>query len=218
MKSPISTTTSLVLALGLVACGEDVPPLENGSMALTWQVSPRGCDAAGVRDVSVTLDGPERLVDSFDCDSEGAEIRNLTPGTYRVSLDGFDVDGQVIFESEAESVVVHADGIARTPHLRLTAKPATLAIGWRFENGKVCGANGISTIDVRVFDKADYEIGGAQFDCNSGAGEIGGFTAGTYVVEAVAVSDDGPIYQGLANTAVDRGQVVDVEVVLGADD
>jgi len=38
-------------------------------------------------------------------------------------------------------------------------------------------ANGVETIDVRVFDKADFELGGAEFDCNSGVGSIDGFTA-----------------------------------------
>ena len=53
---------------------------------------------------------------------------------------------------------------------------------------------------------------------NEAHGELDGFTAGTYVVEAVAVSEDGPIFRGLANTAVDRGQSIEVDVVLSDED
>lgn len=211
--SSLGAATFLILS----GCGESVEPLEDGALALSWQVSPRGCESAGVVDVVATLDGPRGTVKTFSCSDGTAEVHDLVPGRYDVTLEGLDERGQTIFESARESTQVHADGMARTPHIRLTAKPATFAVGWRFQDGRVCGAHAVESIDIRVFDKSDFELGQATFDCNDGVGDIGGFTAGDYVVEAVAQSDSGEIFTGVATTFADRGQTVDVEVTLAAE-
>ncbi len=200
----------------LAACGDEVAPLGSGAAQLTWQISPRGCDDSGVTHVEVHLDGPSTRNEIFACDASEATIDSLEPGSYKAWIEGVNESGKVIFAAPEHRLTVRADRIETVPHSRLTAKPAEFAVEWRFENGRVCGANEVTDIEVVVFDKADYEIAREVFACDEGVGTLGGFTAGTYLLEAVTMGT-GARYRGLATASVDRGDLADVEVVLEED-
>ena len=203
----------LALAGTAVACGEDVPPLGDGALDIRWEVSPRGCATVGVPNVEISLSGPEARTEIFDCEVGRATIEDLTPGNYLFVIEGIDETGQGTFHDTPQRLTVQPDVITALDPVRLTAKPATIGVEWRFDDGRVCGANGVSEIEVIIFDRLDYEIARDIFDCNLGGGGLRGITAGTYVVEAVGLSAD-QTYRGLATTKVDRGDEGSVEVIL----
>lgn len=213
--SPLLLAATLVAGLiGISGCG-GAEPLGEGVLRTSWQISPRGCDEAGVETVEVALTGEEARTETFDCAAGEGEIEGLAPGNYEVALTGLDKDEHPIFASETAAVTVRADVIAEAPHLRLTALPSQVSVGWRFDDGRLCGPNAVERIEVAVFDEADYEVDRVDFACNAGEGVIGDLTAGTYLVEAVAYSaDDQATHRGTAEFDVRRGDEAVVDLVL----
>ena len=210
-KSKYIFVSSALLAC--VACGDSAPPLEDGALQLSWQVSPRGCDESGVTHVEISVDGPDSRTEVFSCSALQASIEGLTVGKYHVLLNGLDDEGRNIFTSPETRKTVKSDYVTTVAHTRLTAKPAEIQVQWRFDNGRVCGANEVTEIEAVVFDKLDYEIARDTFKCDTGIGQLEGFTAGTYVIEAVTVGT-GTRFQGIQTVSVDRGDVGEIEIVL----
>jgi len=209
-------TTGLAIA-GLAASCGNVAPIGPGDVGVSWQVSPRGCSDAGVQTVRVELDGVESYSEAYDCASGEAVVHDVEPGIYTVSFDGIDEGGDAIFAARSQHVVVNGDELTEADFARLTAKPGTIGVAWLFDNGRVCGANGVDAVEVAVFDKLDYEVARHRFSCDAGEGTLQSITAGTYVVEAVGLSDGHRSHRGLTNVSVERGASVDVDVVLSAE-
>lgn len=201
------------VGLALAGCGS-AEPLGSGSVALDWQVSPRGCEEAGVETIEARISGPEGVVERFDCGAGGAEMVGLEPGVYDLELVGLDGVGTPTFESPKRTVTVDADRATDLGTLRLTARPAQIEVGWRFADGRVCGANEVDTIVLAVFDGYDYEVARAPFDCDEGAGAIGDIVAGAYLVEATAYSGSSATHRGVVTIKAGRGEVVTAEIVL----
>lgn len=208
-----SRATWGLVGLALVGCGS-AEPLGAGSIELSWEVAPRGCGEAGIEAVEARVSGPEGVVERFDCASGSADLRGLEPGIYDVELVGLDALGTPIFGASERTVTVDADRDTDLGTLRLTARPSTLQVGWRFADGRVCGANGVDTVALAVFDAHDYEIARTSFDCDAGEGEIPEVMAGAYLIEAVAYGEDGATHQGEVTLKAGRGVVVVSEVVL----
>jgi hypothetical protein len=202
-----------LLALNLLACGEDVGPLETGQLELSWQISPRGCGAAEVDTVQIHIKGPQSYREVVACAENTITLRDLIAGTYSVTIDGLDNSGIARFTAEPQRLVVRPDRQTRSDLIRLTAKPSEVKVEWRFADGRVCGAHGAEVVDVTVFDKLDYEITSQQFSCNDGMGLIPGLMAGTYLIEVVAAGHE-DFFQGIGTIAVSRGDLADTIIEL----
>src|SRR5690554_6939791 len=82
-----------VVALGglVVACGDEVEPMEQGNVSLSWEVSPKGCEDSGVKEVEVTLENSYYdYRERFLCGKGQAELGGVYPGNYRLNVSGFD--------------------------------------------------------------------------------------------------------------------------------
>jgi hypothetical protein len=203
------------LAVSLSGCGEDVEPLGDGSLALSWQISPHGCESAGVEEVEVRLENAHRNYDErFACEAGQAELTQLAPANYKLSIVGIDVNGLATFGADTEKVEVRAEERVDAPHVRLSARPASLEVSWRFDNGKVCGANGVAEVEVALFDEAFYELDRQTFSCDAGVGQLEDIVAGEYLVEAVAESEDGGVYEGMSDVTLKRGDEAEIDVEL----
>lgn len=220
---PISRTHRIILSLlaagtvGLTACGEPVEPLGDGSLALSWQVSPHGCQEAGVDTISVRLENAHRsFAENYACTEGEVIVEGIASANYELTLVGLDAADRETFISEPRVVTIGAEKLNETSMVRLTAKPATAEVAWRFENGRVCGANGVSRIEVAVYDHAFYEIKRQRFSCDAGVGLVEGIIAGDYIVEAVAEGDDAT-WRGVSETTLKRGDHALVDVELGRD-
>jgi hypothetical protein len=202
------------LVVGLTACGDPVEPLGDGALSLSWQVSPHGCDDAGVDTVEVRIENAHRdRAESFSCIEGEAVIENIAPANYELTLVGLDSDENETFISEARTVTISAEEVTETTLVRLTAKRSSIEVAWRFDNGRVCGANGVSTVSVSLFDENSYEIARKQFSCDKGLGVFGDLAAGDFTVEADAQGDQ-MSFLGSADVQVGRGDDATVDVEL----
>jgi hypothetical protein len=212
MKTVLATS---LVAMATAGCGSDVEPVGEGSFELEWQVSPRGCAAADVRVVQVTLTNAHReYVEQYDCDTHRASISGVEPAKYDLELSGLDPSGHTTFASDPRLVTIKADRVNVVDEVRLTAKPSNLRVNWTFANSRVCGANGVDRVEVALFDSAYYEVARRTFGCDRGSGVFEDLRAGAYTVEAVAESQDEDVYHGLSETSLKRGGEGHVEVVL----
>ncbi len=202
------------LSPALGACGDAAQPLGAGSLSLNWQVSPEGCADAGVQDVEVRLQNAHRTYSqSYTCTDGEAIVEGISPANYKLTVLGLDAGGHETFTSTPRTVTIGAEKLNQTDPVRLTAKPADVEVAWRFGNGKVCGANGVSTVEVALYDHADYEMARQQFSCDKGSGLVEGIIAGDYIVEAVAEGNDAT-YRGVSETTLKRGDHGIVDVAL----
>ena len=206
-----------IAGLTLAGCGTEVEPVGKGTFDLTWDVSPRGCEAADVEVVQVELANAKReYIEQYDCLEQTASIQDVEPAKYDLRLIGLDATGHASFESQPRRVTIDPQRENVVDMVRLTAKPSDLRVNWTFANSRVCGANGVESVEVALFDSAYYEVGRRTFGCDRGSGVFEGLRAGAYTVEAVAESadDDAEVYQGLSETSLKRGDQGHVEVVL----
>lgn len=213
MKSRLRLLCLAAACAAGTGCGEE-PETETGAATLTWQVSPRGCFEAGVEQVEVTLFGAEMRSDRFACaDGEGS-FEDLPTGIYSVEVRGLDATGNHVFEAARHTIALNGQRTVDAGHFRLTAKPASVRSTWRFEDGLVCGAHHVDTIEIGVYDKNDYEVARERFSCNAGSGAIDGLVAGTYVVEALGYVLDRPTHYGIAHVSLDRGENAESQITL----
>lgn len=201
------------LTLLVAGCGE-IEPLGEGQLSLTWQVSPTGCDEAGVDVVELRLSGPDTLVERYACTRGGLHLANVDAGLYELELSGHDSNGKAIFEAEPRPVTVESGRTATVGTMRLVAKPAAADVGWVFSNGRVCGANGVNHIVVAIFDDQDYEVARERFPCDSGRGRISGLRAGAYLVEATGLTESTATWRGTEPLKASRGDELAVEIEL----
>lgn len=213
MNRIVYVSLAIAAAGTFASCGE-VEPLGEGSLALNWAVSPSGCEAAGVEVVEVRATGPEARIERFACSRGGVELMDLVAGSYRVELVGFESSGQATFSAEPRSVTVDSDASAAVGTFRLLAKPASVDVAWRFDNGRVCGANDVTHVVVAVFDDLDYEITRKRFPCDGGVGTIDALRAGGYLAEVVGFDDMSAIWHGTTAFKVNRGEELDVDIEL----
>jgi hypothetical protein len=203
----------LVLAAFSASCADDVSPLGQGEIALTWQISPRGCADANVTNVVVGVRGPETRTEIFECDRGEAMLFDLTAGTYAVSIEGIDEDGIARFTSADSRVTVHPELTTPNSHTRLVAKPSEAVVSWRFEDGRVCGAHGLTQMNISAFDKFDYQVATVDADCNQASTALSEVFAGTYLIQVTGVGDDG-VWTGDGTISLQRGESAKIEVVL----
>ncbi len=202
-----------LFALG-TACGGDVEPLGTGSLELEWEVRPRGCASAEVDTISVQLEGPERVIETFPCGDRAGIVDGLMPGTYEVSIFGLDGRNRRTFWNPTFEAKVRGDRTNDLGDVELTARPADVDLFWTFSNGRVCGANDVDSVEIVVFDKLDYEVSRETFACDEGVAELSGYPAGTYVFDVTAEVDGFDVWHGSSSLTLDRGEGAQIEVAL----
>ena len=203
---------SILLALvGCVVRTEEEPDVD-GSIEVGWEVGAAGCEAAGVETVTVTVD---EQTSSFAC-ADGVGSVDVAPGQYLVTLEGLDADGHPRYGGEG-SVSVGPGEVVTLPTVVLSALPASLTVTWYFENGRLCGSNGVEEVDLRVFED-DYLVDEVTAGCDDGAATIASLPAGTYDVGLYARDADGVVTFSATEVAdLGKGDDVVLELQLVAE-
>ena len=205
------------LACAGLGCGEPVEPVGPGQLELAWQILPRGCQVAGVTQVRAALEGGagvEPLERVFACEDGAGLLEQLEPARYQVTLEGLDAGGAATFEAPSREVTVRGEQRnAPTEPFRLSARPAAVVVGWRFDDGRVCGAHGVGRVRVTLFDEGDFEVAREGFACDEGAGLLEDVPAGTYQVLAEAASGASDFW-GPGRGHLKRGGRGSAEVIL----
>lgn len=191
--------------------GTSGPVPGNGQVQITWQVGSAGCDASGVTDVEVDVDGS---VDLFSCNDGGATVTAST-GTHDITLRGLDVDGVPRFEGSAGAVTVYGGEVSAVPTVVLSALPATVDTTWYFEDGHLCSANGVQDVEADLFDENDALQATLTVPCDEGMLTLEAVEAGTYVLILFGRDPSGTVtYSGESQLSVERGDRIGVDVML----
>ncbi|TDP77573.1 hypothetical protein [Bradymonas sediminis] len=197
-----------------VGCGDPVDALGDGSLQLEWEVNPLGCEGADIERVQVSLQSAyQTYEESFRCTDSGAILSGIEAGTYELEVSGNNDVGRPIFSVKPRKVTVSAEKLNTTSMIRLTAKPSEVQVVWGFENGLVCGANGVSKLEIAFYDDQSFEHERFRVSCDAGSATAGDLFAGDYIVEVSSV-DSEVKFSGFEEIELERGINVDVRVEL----
>lgn len=208
-------TIAVALAIGgctTAVYPEGEPVEEPGQLELTWRVGTTDCSEAGLDQVVVYLDGEE--VASFPCSDGYGEVGRLAPGRYMSRLIGRDVRGFARYDAVPGEVDV-ASGVATAlPTAVLGALPGDIVVTWYFDNGRLCGANGVTEVEATLFDDA-YVVDSQVLECESGILSFQAIRAGDYQVHVMGRDPDGAaLFDGVADLQLEKGGRTELEVML----
>ncbi|MEQ1504427.1 MAG: hypothetical protein ABMB14_19455 [Myxococcota bacterium] len=182
-----------------------------GSVDVSWQVGPQGCEAAGVTDIAVDIGG---VGGSFACDDEAASI-DVPAGSYDLVLRG--LDGQGIARYEGIETGIHVTGgqVTSVPTVVLSALPADVTVNWYFENGRLCSANEVDEVEATLFDLDDFATEPVTAPCDSSVLTIEDVQPGAYTLALLGRNAGGQLtWSGETEVTLDKGDSKTVEVQL----
>ncbi|MEZ4235496.1 MAG: hypothetical protein R3F59_04900 [Myxococcota bacterium] len=188
-------------------------PILPGTVEVSWQVGPSGCDAAGVSSIEIDVDG---ITSSFAC----ADLRgsmSVPAGRHDVAMYGLDADGVARYAGEALNVTVRSEQTVQVPTVILSALPAELYVSWYFDNGKLCSSaenNGVTDIEAILYQD-DFVESSVSASCDEGELLIEDVRPGTYTLSLIGRNDaQGITHQGEAVLEVEKGDQLSVDVEL----
>lgn len=203
-------TAVALLSTGCIIQKTGTDNLGPGTVDFTWQVGASGCELSGVTDVEVAIDGSSAV---YAC-TDGAGTLSASDGTHELVAIGYDENGVPRYQGIEPAVRVYAGGSVSTPTIRLEALPARLSINWYFENGRLCGSNDVTDVDVVLF-KDDI----IEFDfvtpCDDGTEDVEGIPAGPYTVSVLGRDGSGTaMFGGEQDIELFKGDlgIVDIEL------
>lgn len=208
----------VVVAVGLLVaaqgCGNSVEPSADAEVEVSWLAGPDGCEEAGVQTVRARLEFDSGTrTKLFDCDAGSGTITGLRPANYQLRLRGLDADGEPVYGAGPTELTVRGGEVTEASRLRMTALPASVHLVWRFDNGRVCGANQVDEIRAALFDSDDYRVAERTVDCTDGRVRIEEVPPGEYLAELRGEGAE-QSYAGAAPLEAPRGQSVTAEIVL----
>jgi len=205
---------SLVLGAAALFTGCVTTTVEDtaidGSVEILWQVGASGCDLSGVSTVVVETDEASTTAPCTD----GGVILDLPAGDHAISLWGLDAGGVARYEG-ATSVSLREGEAVTIPTVVLGALPATIDVSWYFDNGRLCGGNGVTDVEIVLFDD-DFIVSSLVTPCDDGIERMPNVLAGNYTVSVLARDAEGRMaFSGSTDARVDKGDLAFVEVLLG---
>jgi len=210
-RTSLATMTLTAAAL-LGACTTTLPaddtPID-GSVEVAWQVGASGCELSGVSEVVVEV--ADRSA-SAAC-TDGSLMLDVPAGDHTVALWGLD-DGGVARYEGATRADVRAGEAVTLPTVVMGALPATIDVTWYFENGRLCGGNGVTDVEIVLFDD-DFIVETLATTCDDGIERLPDVLAGNYTVSVLARDAEGAVqFSGSTDARVDKGDLAFVEVML----
>lgn len=207
------------LALVATGCGEEASE-DPGVLTLGWRVSPLGCEASGVKNVELHLDGLDDqpgLTQTWSCNAGRAILDGLLPGRYAFTLTGRDDAGRATFASPRTQLAVQPGRVTTYNDARLTARPGQVNVTWRFDNGHLCASNGIDHVFIGVYDADAYVMQETLLPCADGTGTLEGLPSGSFFVEVLGLAPDmTSLFRGIQEIQLERGDEASLDVTLQA--
>ena len=145
-----------MLCMVLAACGTSEG---EGMLRVYWEIGANRCeDVPDLKSVRVrVLDGDVDEVTPVTApclqgaSSRGLEVKGVPAGRHDVLVEGIGPEGKPWYEAWAKGVTVKSDQ-ETTVNVNLVLKPASIHVMWHFDNGKLCPANQVETMEIGVFD------------------------------------------------------------------
>jgi len=208
LRAPRALLPTLAATL-LVACATVEPEPLDGSLTVSWQVGTQGCEGSGVTDIEVEVGD---MVRSAAC-TQGELSMTVPAGDHRVFVVGLDVDGVARYEGSTNTSVYEGEAVT-LPTVVLGGIPASVDVTWYFENGRLCGGNGVEDVEIVVFEN-DFIVSSLATTCDDGIERLDDLQSGTYTVSVLGRDDGGAIrFSGSAPIDIDKGDEGFVEVML----
>jgi hypothetical protein len=168
------TSTATFILCGAVfllfsgGCGSGSAP-SPGMMEVSWVIGGSSCVDAAVSEIQVSLytGGLVYTTVGAPCQSGSVTIPNLPEGVYAVQVDGY--RGATTFPTYTgvvDGIAVRAGAITVAPKVELAEKPGGLDVTWKFENGELCGANGVDQVALTVWDTHSNRIHEETLPCD----------------------------------------------------
>lgn len=201
----LAAATLLILALGLTGAGcfgggggSEREPLPPGGLQVRWRVTElnKSCEEVGISTVLVELSFAGELAASelAECETRAAELRDLSPGVYGLTLTGLDADRKPIYRGRLAAVTVETERVSEAGLIELERLPASLEVAWSFANGMLCAPNAVRQVRLSLFDvDAEKRIWGpADYPCDyaEGYAHIDDIPPGNVELVASALSED----------------------------
>jgi hypothetical protein len=188
---------------------EDPAPA-TGGIDVTWQVGAAGCEAAGVQTIRVET---EDTTHEVACTAGGTSV-DLSAGLHQLWLTGLDAGGRPRYEAQVPDVRVMAGEVTTVPTVILEALPSEITVTWYFDNGRLCGGNGVEDVDLTLFDD-DTIVEALTTPCDDGIEALPAVQAGSYTLAVHGRDADGKITWGATRDLdLDKGDARTVEVML----
>ncbi len=167
-------TPVLALVMASTACvyvekdDSDSGP-DPGHVEVSWAMGGRSCTEAGVFTINVRLtdlEGTTYAEESGTCDERRVLVGPLSPGVYKLIVQGSSRDGVITHSGSLDAVVV-AEGLTSEPDVvNLAARGATVKVSWRFANGNLCSFNEVDQVQIAIFDDLSREVHLMNYSCD----------------------------------------------------
>lgn len=183
----------------------------DGQVRVTWRIGTSTCEAAGITEVEIQIGTRS---ERFACPDLAGTV-TVPAGVYGLDAVGYDAEGLPRYGASADDVAVYEGQATTIPTLVLSSLPANVSATWYFDNGRLCGVNGVETVDLSLFDLADNLKAELQAPCDDGAAFVGQVEAGDYVLVLYGLDLEGTAtWRGQVPASVTRGESVVLDVEL----
>lgn len=154
----------------LTACGGATAE-QAGQLEVKWAIGGSTCGAAQISTVWVRIfdaSNNEYTNQTAPCQlTDGVLIRDLPAGTYKIVIQGYRANMDFpVFEGSVEGIDVRPGTVTIAPRIELAEKPGVLDVNWKFENGDLCGTNGVDTVFVTVWDVHSNRVLDESLPCD----------------------------------------------------
>lgn len=198
MRTLILGTLCSLLGVLAIGCGSDP-----GSISVQWDIGLSGsCDDAGVTTVRITLTSSDGTMGPFEAPcsagADGFQIDDVDTGSYSISLEGLDADGNVIYTGRSSSNSNVSEGKTASPAaIVMSPAPAQLTIQWKFDNGLGCAVQEGAPDEVQVvLFKSDANEAEETASCDDSQVVFPDLEADdNYDVRATAMGGGDPLYR-----------------------
>lgn len=205
-----TAATGCVVVGALPGTTDTGVPVVEGKVEVTWRVGTSTCEEAGITEVGIEIGS---RTERFPC-TDLAGAMTVPAGVFGLDAVGYDAEGLPRYGASSEVVV--EQGRVTPVAVFLSSLPANISSTWYFDNGRLCGANGVETVDLSLYDLADNREVQLQAPCDDGAAYVGEVEAGDYILVLYGLDESGtPSWRGEVAATVTRGEsaVLDVELL-----
>jgi hypothetical protein len=177
-----SLVLAAVVALGLVGCMRDV---ERGDLAVSWTIgldrpTEAECESAGIDRVSVSLaSSTHDAREEVDCSDGSALFEDIPVAGYAVRVRGLDASGCTVYGGDRAEALPGAQETGEVDVILGRLEPAgAILVGWRFEDGMMCGAHAVEQVRIQVLSDDEW-VADTYVPCDAGAAELPDVPAGS---------------------------------------
>lgn len=154
-----------MLSLAAAACGPSRAEVE-----VDWTFGGLSCVDAGVETIQFSIAGEVLSPDHFTCAQAtvGAGLGSFLNGNYQLTVSGFDVAGNLLYQS-TQTIQVRGTRLNKFPIdvTQVAQVTGDVTLHWTF-GGKSCAAAGIPVVHVSVDNQVITDGNTADLPCTSG--------------------------------------------------